>query len=306
MKRKLAGSRAEPCWGQRGATAAIAFTLIELLVVIAVIAILAALLLPALNRAKQKAYDTECRSNLHQWGHALQMFLGDRQQYPAGRDGPDGGYALYALAPYVGEKVPTNSYGMPAPPFHSVYHCPSYDRLPGVYDFGTIGSYSYNAIGVGPFGPNAFGVQGAGLGLGLNADDSPIREAQVLQPANMFALADSELAPVTTATWNGRHQPRGAVYGLSEMYLWQIYSSHYYSAYSSIPAPPPGGALYPIGLADGFYQRRHNTRFNVLFCDGHLETLRISELFTTLSDDVLRRWNNDNQPHREAVTGSGW
>src|SRR3954468_1146308 len=72
----------------RSSRARDAFTLVELLVCIAIIGILVALLLPAIQAAREASRRSSCGNNLRQLGVALHNFESAHHHFPAGRGDP--------------------------------------------------------------------------------------------------------------------------------------------------------------------------------------------------------------------------
>jgi prepilin-type N-terminal cleavage/methylation domain-containing protein/prepilin-type processing-associated H-X9-DG protein len=293
-----------------------AFTLIELLAVIAIIAILAALLLTALRRAKDAADLAVCKNNLRQMGIASSLYLVDFHAYPAGDysvDAPQtwdprgwmgslAKYAGIAKPPFVGPKYASKAYQV-SDIGRTIFSCPGYVKARGCFN-GDCAAYGYNKGGFAQiiWPPTDF-LNGRRAQLGLGGEflrdidtGAPnggafmrlpysmrcIREHEILSPSEMVGIGDSYWG------WFDEDPP-GYPAGIAGVLFGDPDLSIGFLSYST---------FWP-GFEPPHLKRRHNGRWNLLFCDGHVQTLRMEQFQDWRNDNVRRLWNNDHEPHWE-------
>ena len=236
-------------YAPRKAACLVKFTLIELLVVIAIIAILAAMLMPALQKAKEKSHSASCANNMKQLVSSFQLYHDDYKRTPSASYRSLGGFYWHWIpAAYLGY---TNSWST----FKSdVWDSKKYNQASAwkALRCPSDPTTQYNEPGRARpnYGLNAvhhddnltFDGKGHDNGMGAR------KLERVRQPSKIFWLIDGGC--------NGDQ-----------------YGSVFVSFRMGFHSPNVDGAITSAG-------KRHGGYLNTVFADGHYAVTTFSEVWT--------------------------
>ncbi|MBR2642039.1 MAG: DUF1559 domain-containing protein [Lentisphaeria bacterium] len=204
------------------------FTLIELLVVIAIIAILAAMLLPALNKARDQAYKSSCINNMKTMGTGAQQYISDNNLFPIFGISYPGGYAAgwaswkQQILNYITNtaNVPQTDTGIGKMMTTGAFRCPVWNpanmkKFTVTWEFNRhLGGYGYSYAVNGNYVATNNGKSNLGYYNGKVWDVA--RPTDVMNPGETLMIgetSDEEATGLTQctliyATWTplGRHE----------------------------------------------------------------------------------------------------
>lgn len=237
------------------------FTLIELLVVIAIIAILAAILFPVFSKAREKARQASCLSNIKQQALGVTMYMEDYDEYfppkymqglPGGKNGDDISWWSDLIQPYLAN--------------YQIMACPSFTSPYGANGVATTFNNGYTASAYVFSGYYSKGYPAGSFSA----------ESSVVNPSNCYMIFDGA-GPFMGEFYCMNPEINTNMAEPVYMYLPGSYALAMAAGYTN---PTSIAQLLASPCANDFKNGRHNGGINMAFVDGHAKWLPTAAPFS--------------------------